>query len=87
MTETVEMSVYPNPIFSEATICFNIENNAEVSYQVYDLSGRMVMNETLGNYTQGSHTATFNANRLTAGTYIIKVQAGAVSNTSKIIVY
>lgn len=87
MTETVEMSVYPNPIFSEATICFNIENNAEVSYQIYDLSGRMVMNETLGNYTQGSHTATFNANRLTAGTYIIKVQAGAVSNTSKIIVY
>ena len=84
---TIEMSIYPNPVASEATISFNIEETSQVSYQVYDLSGRMVMNNVLGTYTQGAHTANFNVESLTAGTYIIKVQAGSTSNTAKVIVY
>ena len=81
------MNVYPNPVVNEATISFNVEETTNVSYQIYDLSGRMVQNATLGTYGQGSHTANFNVNNLTSGTYIIKVQAGTISNTSKILVY
>ncbi len=84
---TIEMSIYPNPVASEATISFNIEETSQVSYQVYDLSGRMVMNNVLGTYTQGAHTANFNVENLTAGTYIIKVQAGSTANTAKVVVY
>ena len=87
IANNVELSIYPNPIVSEATISFNIEESAQVTYQVYDLAGRMVMNNVLGNYTQGSHKANFNVEALSAGTYIIKVQAGNASNTSKILVY
>ncbi len=87
VANNVELSIYPNPIVSEATISFNIEKPAQVTYQVYDLSGRMVMNNVLGNYAQGSHKANFNVEALSAGTYIIKVQAGNASNTSKILVY
>ncbi len=85
--KSLEMSIYPNPIVSEATISFNVEETARVSYQIYDLSGRMVQNATLGTYGQGSHTANFNVNGLSAGTYIVKVQAGTVSNVSKILVH
>ena len=84
---SLEMSIYPNPVVSEATISFNVEETTTVSYQIYDLSGRMVQNSTLGNYNQGSHKATFNVNGLANGTYIVKVQAGTKSNTSKILVY
>lgn len=87
VANNVELNIYPNPIVSEATISFNIEESAQVTYQVYDLSGRMVMNNVLGNYAQGSHKANFNVEALSAGTYIIKVQAGNASNTSKILVY
>lgn len=83
----LEMSIYPNPVATEANINFSIESNTYVSLQVFDLSGRLVINEVLGNYGQGSHTAKFNVENLTAGTYIVKVQAGNVSNTSKILVY
>ena len=86
-TNTIEMSIYPNPVANQATISFNIEDKAQVSYQVYDLSGRMVMNNVLGTYTQGAHTANFNVENLTAGTYIIRVQAGSTSNTAKVVVY
>lgn len=85
--KSLEMNVYPNPVVNEATISFNVEETTNVSYQIYDLSGRMVQNATLGTYGQGSHTANFNVNNLTSGTYIIKVQAGTISNTSKILVY
>ncbi|MBO5958020.1 MAG: T9SS type A sorting domain-containing protein [Bacteroidales bacterium] len=86
-TSALEMSIYPNPVVSEATINFNIEATATVSYQIYDLSGRMVQNATLGNYGQGSHSVNFNVDGLSNGTYIVKVQAGSVTNTAKILVY
>ena len=83
----LEMSIYPNPVVSEATIKFNVEATATVSYQIYDLSGRMVQNATLGNYGQGSHSVNFNVDGLSNGTYIVKVQAGTITNTAKILVY
>ncbi len=85
--KTMELSIYPNPVVSEATISFKVAETSEVSYQIYDLAGRMVQNATLGTYGQGAHTANFNVNGLTSGTYIVKVQAGATSNISKILVY
>ena len=87
VANTSDMSIYPNPIVSDATISFSIEKSAQVSYQIYDLSGRMMMNQVLGNYGQGSHKANFNVENLTAGTYIIKVQAGDKVETAKILVY
>ena len=87
VANTVEMSIYPNPIVNDATISFSIEEAAQVSYQVYDLSGRMMMNKVLGNFGQGSHKANFNVENLTSGTYIIKVQAGEKTETAKILVY
>ena len=85
--KTMELSIYPNPVASEATISFNMNETANVTYQIFDLAGRMVQNVTLGTYTQGTHTANFNVDGLTAGTYIVKLQAGTVSNVSKILVY
>ena len=85
--KALEINIFPNPVVSEATINFNVEATSNVSYQIYDLSGRMVQNVTLGNYAQGSHSVTFNVDGLTTGTYIVRVQTGSVSKTSKILVY
>ncbi len=87
MTQSLGMEIYPNPIMSEATVSFNVTDNTQVTMQVYDLSGRLVMNKVLGTYSEGSHTANFNVDGLTSGTYIVKVQAGNVSNTTKVLVY
>ena len=87
MSQSFEMNIFPNPIVSDATINFNVADKAQVTMQVYDLSGRMVMNQVIGTYGEGSHSANFNVNGLTSGTYIVRVQAGTVSNTTKILVY
>lgn len=86
-TQSFGMEIYPNPIMNEATVRFDVNGNTQVTMQVYDLSGRLVMNKILGTYGEGSHTANFNVDGLTSGTYIVKVQAGNVSNTTKVLVY
>ena len=87
VSNSLEMNIYPNPVVSEATIKFSVEATSAVSYQIYDLSGHMVQNATLGNYAQGSHSVNFNVDGLSSGTYIVKVQVGSTTNTAKILVY
>lgn len=87
MTENVQVNIYPNPVRDMAQMNITLTEGANVSYQIYDLSGRMVANSELGFYGQGEHTMTFNAQNLTSGTYIIRVIAGNKAETAKFLVY
>ena len=85
--ESVQLNIYPNPIRNNGNINITLAENAQVSYQIYDLSGRMVANNELGYYGQGNHTLTFDTSNLTSGSYIIRLQAGNKSETAKFLVY
>ena len=86
-TEKVQMNIYPNPVKDNGKINITLNESANVSYQIYDLAGRMVANRELGHYGQGEQTLTFGVSNLTSGTYIIRVQAGSQSETAKFLVY
>ena len=86
-TASVQLNIYPNPVKDNGNINITLSESANVSYQIYDLAGRMVANRELGYYGQGEQTLTFNASNLTSGTYIIRVQAGSQSETAKFLVY
>ena len=88
--ETASMAqliIYPNPVRDNGNINITLTENAKVSYQIYDLAGRMVANTEVGYYEQGDHTLTFSADNLASGSYIIRVQAGDKSQTAKFLVY
>ena len=82
-----QVNIYPNPANSNAQFSFNMSQNDKVSYQIYDLSGRMVTSRDLGYYTQGEHTVNFTVEGLTSGSYILRLQAGDKVNTAKFLVY
>ena len=81
------VSMFPNPVQGQATISFNVNGNAAVSYQVYDLMGRLVKTEALGSYTEGEHQVSVNMSDLTAGSYIMRVSQGNSSSCVKFVVY
>ena len=81
------VSIFPNPVQGQATISFNVNGNAAVSYQVYDLMGRMVKSEALGSYTEGEHQVSVNMSDLSAGSYIMRVSQGNSSSCVKFVVY
>lgn len=85
--ENVAVSIYPNPVSSQATINFELGENCNVSYQVFDLMGRMVMNQAVGRMAEGEHQVNINVDNLSAGSYILRLNQGARNSSVKFLVY
>ena len=80
--------MYPNPVSGdEAMVSFELKNNATVSYQVFDIKGRMVKNEVIGNFAEGSHEASVSVSGLANGSYILRLSAGNYSSSVKFMVF
>jgi len=78
---------YPNP-FQEATrIVLELPRVAPVDVRVYDLLGREVARLAEGTWTPGTHTLMWKpAAGVAPGLYLIRVQAGALTATRKVMV-
>ena len=87
VNNVVNVNIYPNPVFSQATISFDLMESCDVNYQVFDMTGRMVMNQNMGRMSEGSHQNTINAENLSAGSYILRLSQGAKNETVKFMVY
>ena len=85
--ETTTISMYPNPVHSEATVSFNMVDNGNVSYQVFDLTGRMVMNQNAGRFAEGQQEIRINTENLSTGSYILRLNQGASTSCVKFLVY
>ena len=81
------VSMYPNPVRNAATISFDLNAEAAVSYQVYDMMGRMVMTQTLGSYAEGSHAINVDMSELASGSYVLSVNAGGKVSNVKFMVF
>ena len=77
-----KLEVYPNPVNGAAKVRFNLNQPSAVSYQVYDLVGRMVKVENLGTFGEGSHEISVSVDGLATGAYVLRLNAGG--NTSSV---
>ena len=85
--ENVNLSMYPNPVSSQATLSFDLKESCNVSYQVFDMTGRMVMNQNMGRMSEGEQQISINAENLSSGSYILRLNQGAKNNSVKFMVY
>lgn len=82
-----KVSMYPNPVRDEAKVSFQLNDNATVSYQVYDMSGRQVKMESLGNFSQGKHEVNVTMSDLAKGAYVLRLNAGSHTSSVKFMVF
>ena len=82
-----EIRLYPNPVRDAATVSFELSSNATVSYQVYDLSGRIVKTERLGNYGEGKHEINVSVEGFAKGAYVLRLNAGSQTSNVKFMVF
>lgn len=80
-----KMKVYPNPTASSTSIAFELLNAGNVTVDVFSITGMKVKSITEKNMSKGSNTLELNVDSLPKGTYIVKLQAGSQSQTSKFI--
>lgn len=94
-TRTVELqgpervtlrSPYPNPVREHVTLRYGLPEPADVSIQVYDVMGRQVSTFQRGAEAAGRKELQMPASRLSAGTYFVRLQAGATVRTKQITV-
>jgi hypothetical protein len=65
--------VAPNPIRRSATVRFALPDVGLARLAVFDLLGREVAVVAEGEFTEGEHTATFDAGALAAGLYLVRL--------------
>ncbi len=79
-------AVRPNPTSGAASVRFALPDAATVSVTVYDLLGRQVAVLAEGARAAGWHTADLGAARLSAGSYLVRMQAGTFTATQRVTV-
>ena len=84
--ENMKLNVSPNPASSYVNLSYELESSKKVSYSLYDVNGRIIVNEVLGSQSQGSHTARINTSALDAGVYYLIIKVGDDVASEKIII-
>jgi hypothetical protein len=80
------ISIFPNPVKSEASLTFETSYPKNILISIYDLSGKVV--KTVSSYcpVAGKQEVKINCSDLKAGTYVAKVSADKDSGSLKFIV-
>jgi len=73
---TKAFNSFPNPFKESNTIVFNIGKPVHTNLTVYDITGKQVAVLVNGILQAGAHRAVFNAGKLPAGVYTLKLVAG-----------
>ena len=77
-------SPYPNPFNPSTTVDLNLEKDAFVSINVYNVAGQLVDQLYSGSLTESSHAFTWNANFVASGIYFMSIQVDDHIETKKL---
>ena len=80
------IEVYPNPVQvnGNLNVAYSLTNEEMVSISLYDMLGNKVASILNANVQAGTHTLNFDVNNVSAGNYIIKIEAGSNVMTQKV---
>jgi len=76
---------YPNPFNPSTVIRFQISKRDYVTLKVYDILGREVATLINAEKPAGNYNVEFNAQNLTSGVYVYRLQAGKFSDVKKLL--
>ncbi len=82
-----DVNIYPNPVTVNSTITFTITSPENVSVDLFDASGREVMNLVQEEVNSpGTYSTRVNVASLEKGVYFCRVKAGEFYTTRKLVV-
>jgi hypothetical protein len=78
----LQINLFPNPSSASVKVNFSLETANEVSFNIYSMSGELVLSEKRGNYLAGKNEMDINVEMLATGMYNFELIAGEVKSTS-----
>ncbi len=76
----------PNPFNEASVINFSLKHSANITFEVTDVTGKVVKSISKGNLLAGKHTIDLNGSEFAPGIYHYTVRAGEFSTTKKMVV-
>jgi photosystem II stability/assembly factor-like uncharacterized protein len=76
---------YPNPFNPSTNINFSIPKNSFVKISIYNVLGQLITELVNENKTPGNYSVEFDGTNLPSGLYLYKIQAGAFTETKKML--
>jgi hypothetical protein len=86
-TELTLDGIYPNPFNSTTKVAFSLPTASKVTISLFDLQGRELYVQPLGEMTSGVHQVTLQTDQsgLTAGTYFLRLTSDTESKAMKVV--
>jgi hypothetical protein len=85
-TTISNISVYPSPAKSEASLSLELVQNENVTVTVLNTIGEVVYNESLNNLSAGNHVVNFNTENWASGIYNINISTTNGTTNRKLVV-
>lgn len=79
-------SISPNPAKDILNVDLILNKSLDISYEVVDLSGKTLLEESYMKYTAGEHKLNLNVSDLATGTYYLYIKSDKTILTEKIVV-
>ncbi|MBK6526467.1 MAG: T9SS type A sorting domain-containing protein [Crocinitomicaceae bacterium] len=79
------IKIYPNPVNEVGNLEFALEENADAYLQIFNLNGQLVQEVSKSNLMAGNNIITFNTSDLPRGTYVVRLTAGSMVETTKFV--
>lgn len=81
-----ELSVYPNPANTNATLSYELKNESLVKVSINDLTGKTIYNNDLGSVNSGSHNLAISTEDFANGIYLINFEVNGGASLQKLVV-
>lgn len=77
---------YPNPFNKETQISYSLTKTSDVTFSVYDITGRVLLNNVYTNSTPGQHVINLSANSFSPGIYFYTFNVNGSTVTKKMVI-
>jgi len=80
-----ELTTYPNPSKDMVNISFNLIDASPITYQIFDIKGRKILEKKLPMLSQGKNNIEVSLGHLASGTYLLQLATDRVKISRKLI--
>jgi uncharacterized delta-60 repeat protein len=84
LTTGSQFLIYPNPVSSWAAITFDLNEDSEISIELFSADGKKIMTIAEEKFSKGEHVKIFDATKLPSGIYFVRIKTNGFTITEKV---
>jgi hypothetical protein len=81
-----DLRIYPNPMNISGNVNLNLTREADVTIEIFDINGKLVMSSHRGQLNRGEQSLQFDVDQLRNGTYILNVIMDEYNETGRFVI-